>query len=169
MGLGVNEYAFDWWDSLYNKTATNLSTANLLTESTSPSNTSIITSKKDTSNLYCNFQTSQPLLQKDYSIRLTDKELFEACGKRSGNQRARLKVMQDEDEENIENEIKVKLEAESLLDGKRKIHEQSKIKETKEEKKKRRLERQTRKIERVLKRNRRIEKRDIKLNQIRLE
>lgn len=53
----------------------------------------------DQKSLYANFVTGEKIEKKDFSNRVTDKELFALCGNRSGNQRARLNVAQDSDDD----------------------------------------------------------------------
>lgn len=136
LGKGRDEYAFDWWDSLYTQTATKQETVIQLPQTT------------EQKSLYSNFVIGEKLEKKDFSNRVSDKELFALCGNRSGNQRARLNAALDSDNDDDAVIQKVKV---------------VKVKESKEEKTERRRLRQLRKEARVIKKIEKQKKRELKL------
>ena len=72
IGHNANEWNSNWWDSIYNKTSS-----------------SIQIQQDETNGIQvCKSMTVQE--KKDYSISISDKELFKACGKRSARKGARV-------------------------------------------------------------------------------
>jgi G-patch domain len=86
LGIGSSNQSDCWWDHQYNKTSQEM---NIVTTNDSCSVSKTFTAKDSAKTaLFGTFLKSTGNL-KDFSIKITDEELFEACGRRSCRKGAR--------------------------------------------------------------------------------